>query len=311
MRNEYIYDCDLHGHTNRSDGKDTPKEFIDYASARGVKVVAITDHDIKPPRCVRVNGKDEDVISYGLSKGVKVIKGIEISCDTDVEDVHLICLGCDWDDPFFDWLERFNAKSKVKSYKKLVWLLEKQGIVINWNEILDVNGNIPEEMIQKKMIFEMIAQKGYAENWSEAKKMVKSNLDLAVKREKPDPCWIIQNIHALGGVAILAHPYLITEEVEYKGKRLQREEYIDKLIQGGLDGIEASYTYNKTSYDGKLSKDEIYREIVERYSGKLSIISGGSDYHADGKKGVSNPRRIGECGVSESYFYSNPYLKRL
>ena len=41
------------------------------------------------------------------------------------------------------------------------------------------------------------------------------------------------------------------------------------------------------------------------------MISGGSDYHADGKKGVANPRELGEGGVSFDYFRANPLLSAL
>ena len=36
---------DLHTHTTRSDGTDTPRELINKALSQGVKVLAITDHD--------------------------------------------------------------------------------------------------------------------------------------------------------------------------------------------------------------------------------------------------------------------------
>ena len=36
------YECDLHGHTNRSDGNDSPVEYIRHAVHRGVKILAIT-----------------------------------------------------------------------------------------------------------------------------------------------------------------------------------------------------------------------------------------------------------------------------
>ena len=51
------YECDLHGHTNRSDGNDTPAEFILHAVERGVRIAAITDHDVIPPDTVTIDGK--------------------------------------------------------------------------------------------------------------------------------------------------------------------------------------------------------------------------------------------------------------
>jgi len=51
-------------------------------------------------------------------------------------------------------------------------------------------------------------------------------------------------------------------------------------------------------------------EIRKYAEGRLKIISGGSDYHGDEKKGVRNPRMIGECGVSFEYYkeYIEKYL---
>ena len=69
----------------------------------------------------------------------------------------------------------------------------------------------------------------------------------------------------------------------------------------------ASYTYDKTSYSGKLTKQEIYDDIREYYGDRL-FISGGSDYHADGKKGVKNPREIGDCGITLEEFLANDRL---
>ena len=36
---------DLHSHTACSDGKLSPVEYIDYAVAREIRVLALTDHD--------------------------------------------------------------------------------------------------------------------------------------------------------------------------------------------------------------------------------------------------------------------------
>ena len=44
---EKRYECDLHCHTTRSDGSDTPQELILNAEKAGVKVLAVTDHDVR------------------------------------------------------------------------------------------------------------------------------------------------------------------------------------------------------------------------------------------------------------------------
>lgn len=300
---EKIYECDLHCHTNRSDGNASPEEVIQLAARRKVKVLAITDHDVKPPARITLDGRTQSLKEYGQAQGVLVIPGIEISCDTEVEDVHIIAMGCDWERSFFEELEAGAVQSKVKGYYELVKRLNQKGILIDWEEILYNDGRpIPKEKLQKKKIFEMIAKKGYAPSWQDAKLLVQKEKEFRIMREKPDPFYVIREIHKANGVSILAHPFLIKEPVTKEGRKLSRFEYIDRMVKEGLDGIEACYTYDKTSYGGQLSKAEIEIVIRGRYEGKVKMISGGSDYHADEKKGVKHARMLGECGVTMSYF---------
>lgn len=56
---------------------------------------------------------------------------------------------------------------------------------------------------------------------------------------------------------------------------------------------------------------EIKAEVEQLYTGQGLIISGGSDYHADGKKGVKNPREIGDCGITMEDFMKYEALKHL
>lgn len=303
---------DLHCHTKRSDGNDEPIELIDRARDLGMKVVAITDHDVTPPAEVVRDGTKMDISSYAASQGVKVIRGIEISCDTEVEDVHLVAFGCNWEDEHIGRLSEFIKQSKIKAYQRLTELLCEGGIQVRWEEVLEHNGErLRPEDVQKKHIFELIAQKGYARSWKEAKLLVRDNPALNVKREKPDPLETLDLVHEAGGIGILAHPHLIDETIAVNGRTIGRDEYIDRLVDRGLEGIEVCYPYSKTSYKGKMQDEQIWAEVRRRYAGVVKVLSGGSDYHADEKKGINNPRTLGECGVDEEYFNSNELLTRL
>lgn len=299
------YPCDLHGHTNRSDGNDSPLEFITKAAERGMKVVAITDHDMAPVQTVCDNGRNINLAAFAAKKGIQLLNGIEISCETEIEDVHLVCFGCDWDNLFFHQLEELTIESKKESYHKLVELLALNGIMVSWEELLVNQGKqIKESLVQKKMIFELMAEKGYAASWKDAKIMIKQHSEFSVQRKKPNAADVISEIHKTGGIVILAHPYLVADEVRYQNQLMDRHTFIERLISAGLDGIEASYPYDKTSYGGVMNPQEIYQEVVSRYGNRGLIISGGSDYHADEKKGTINPREIGECGISLEEFKS-------
>lgn len=299
------YPCDLHCHSNRSDGSDLPEEVILHAVERGVKVLALTDHDIRPPKEICIGGNKIDTVGYAFGLGLELVPGIEISCETNIDDVHIVGLMCDWNYGWFQWLEGFTIKSKVDGYKKLVRRLNDSGYPMTWEDILNSQGrSIPEEQIQKKYIFEQMACKGYVKSWKEAKLLVRGISKLNVRREKPAAMEVIERIHAAGGTAILAHPYLINETMKENRRVIDRETFINRLFEIGLDGIEACYTYGKTSYDGPLSQEEIEAEVNAKYRRPGRIISGGSDYHGDGKKGVRNSRDIGECGISLEEFQS-------
>ena len=307
------YPVDLHSHSTRSDGADTPQELIDHAASAGVKVLAITDHDIRPPERITLSsGENADVAEYAARKGISLLRGIEISCETTVEDCHIVCLGCNWGDPFFDRLESSVRESKIAGYQELISRLSKDGIDITWDEVLENGGNpVTEDHVQKKMIFELIARRGFTKDWAQAKLMVRNTPRYEIQRKKPDPAEVIGEVHRIGGIAILAHPYLINEPVCVSSETMSRADYIERLLEAGLDGIEASYPYDKTSYGGNMTPDEIEAKVRERYAGRVRILSGGSDYHNDAKKGVRNPRELGERGITLEYYALNQALQAL
>ena len=285
-----MYPFDLHCHSVRSDGGDTYAELCAVASARGVAAFVVADHDVMPD----LHPMGEDLISFGQKRGAYILPAIEFSCDTNVPDVHVVGIGCDFADASFHEFELEMARSKMGGYKKIVELLAEDGMPITWDDVLHQNGmDIDELALQGKHIFNAIANCGGAEDWSAAKKMIQTTPRYAaIKREKIDPCKAIEMVRSAGGFAILAHPHLIGENP--RGQT--RAQYIERLIDAGLQGIEAAYPYDKTSYRGTSTPLAIEKEIRETYGARL-FISGGSDYHNDAKSGSKNPRMMGEKGV--------------
>lgn len=300
-----VFACDLHTHTVNSDGNDTPAELVANAAARGVRVIAVTDHDVLPPDTVTVSGERIDFAEYALDKGVVALRGIEFSCQTEVEDTHLVGLGCDFGNPAIGELVERIAKSKTMAYVELLKRLKKKGMPIGLDELLSYGKPINIEQLQKKRIFDMMALKGYAHDWKSAKLMVRDDEYLSVKREKPEAADVITSVMSAGGVAVLAHPFLIDEEFVFRGVPTRRRDFIEFLAEKGLAGIEACYPYDKTSCKDKRPNREIWDEIKKTYRERL-FFSGGSDYHNDRKKGTPNPRELGECGISLEEFKKSP-----
>ena len=284
------YPFDMHCHSTRSDGGDTYAELCAVAASRGVRAFAVADHDVTPD----LHPEGEELVAFGKKRGAYILPAIEFSCDTLVPDVHIVGIGCNFDEGSFAEFQTQMAHSKMEGYKKIVRLLAEDGMPICWDDVLHQNGRMIDEMaLQGKHIFNAIAACGGAQDWSTAKKMIQTTPRYAaVKREKIDPRDAIDMILSSGGFAILAHPHLIMS----RPRGMTRAEYIDRLIDAGLEGIEAAYPYDKTSYRGTRTPQEIEKLIRETYTGRL-FISGGSDYHDDAKSGSKNPRQMGEKGL--------------
>lgn len=306
------YPVDLHSHTVLSDGADSIQELIENAVACGVKVLALTDHDILPPAEIHLaGGGSHSVVSWARSRGLCLLCGVEISCETGLEDVHIVGLGCRWNDAEMKNMTLQIAKSKAESYHETVRRLNERGYAFTMEELLGYDGRRTDLLsLQKKRIFDFLAAKGFTADWIEAKLLVRNDPYLSVPREKPSSRRVIEAIHRAGGIAILAHPYLIDAAIIIDGREYSRWDYVESLIEMGLDGIETRYPYGKTTCRDKRSSAEIWAEVEKQARNRI-IISAGSDYHADGKKGTLNPRGLGECGLTMEEFLSVPKFYEL
>ena len=79
--------ADFHTHSTASDGTFTPSENVALAAKRGLKAIAVTDHDT-------VGGVAE-ALAAGKEQGVEVIAGIEFSCAWEGLDIHIVGLDLD------------------------------------------------------------------------------------------------------------------------------------------------------------------------------------------------------------------------
>lgn len=300
------YPCDLHCHTNRSDGSDTPLELITLAAASGLRALAITDHDTPPPLALELpDGSRQEIRAYAAKQGLRLLLGDEFSTNTWVDDVHICGYELDWSHPAFLAEVEAARRSKTEAYQALCERLSARGMPVDWQaDVLlyhDAQGQehqrAPDE-VERKHIFEAIARKGYTESWSAAKLLVRDDPGLNVRRRKIDSIACIELIHQCGGLAVLAHPYLIDETIELPGRPAHsRAAYIEGLLEAGLDGVEASYTYDKTTYKGNLTPEAIEAEVRQAYTGRVRFLSGGSDYHGKQKKGSGLTRHLGERGL--------------
>ncbi|MFI3213010.1 MAG: PHP domain-containing protein [Eubacteriales bacterium] len=75
---------DLHMHSTASDGTATPQQIIEQAKAKGLSVIAITDHHTAK--------NIDETKRIGLEHGIHVISGIEFRTEYGEKSVHIIGL---------------------------------------------------------------------------------------------------------------------------------------------------------------------------------------------------------------------------
>jgi hypothetical protein len=79
--------ADLHLHSDHSDGRLAPRALVDYAAARGVGLLALTDHDT-------TSGIAEAGAACAAA-GLRFATGVEVSCGWRAQAIHVIGLGLD------------------------------------------------------------------------------------------------------------------------------------------------------------------------------------------------------------------------
>ena len=85
---------DLHTHTTASDGSFTPSELVREAVRRGVRVLAVTDHD-------STEGLAEAMTEATRHPPLLIVPGIEINCDVEGAEIHVLGYCMEWTAPWF------------------------------------------------------------------------------------------------------------------------------------------------------------------------------------------------------------------
>ena len=74
---------DLHSHTTISDGVLSPEELVDHAAHKGVRFLAITDHDT-------TGGLARAFERGKRHPSLTIIPGVELSADVPEGEVHIL-----------------------------------------------------------------------------------------------------------------------------------------------------------------------------------------------------------------------------
>ena len=265
---------DLHLHTTRSDGTMSPSEVVQYASYKGLRAIAITDHDT-------VCGNEEAILE-GRRLGVEVIPGVELSILFHPGEFHLLGYFVDYRNREFHSSLSLLRERRRQRNPQIITKLADIGIYLNIHEIERI---APNENVGRPHIAEAMVKAGYVSCAQEAfDRYLKKDGPAYVPKEFLTPTEGIALIKRYGGIPVLAHPHTLELNTMEKFTR-----FVGLLRDAGLEGIEIWYSGNSPR------KVAIYRELADRYG---LCVTGGSDFHGNVKPGVELGTGRGQMKLS-------------
>ena len=255
---------DLHLHSNRSDGSESPAVVMRAAKNAGLDVVALTDHDT-------TDGWDE-ARSACSELGMSFVPGIEFSASHNGSIVHLLGYLVNPRHPEFAAACERTRDDRVWRFEKMVDNLHQDfgGMTKEFAYSFHVEG----ATLGRPTIARALIDLGIVSTVSEAfdDLLSSSNERYYAGHYAPTLEDAIVLVTAAGGVPVLAHPWTSTRTtlVTEADSDEQVETRFAALAEIGLAGLEVHHEEN-TAYG---------RERLAAIAAHLDlIVTGSSDYH--------------------------------
>ena len=245
---------DLHLHSRVSDGTLTPTELVELAAARGVQLLALTDHDC-------LDGLAEARIA-AQTAGIRFVAGVEISATWEHRTLHIVGLNIDPKNGSLcsglAHLQTIRSDRAMEIGRRL----EARGIHGACAGAQQLAGN---DIVTRTHFAQWLCDNGHAESMQQA-------FQRFLARGKPGHVpvtWAsleesIGWIHSAGGKAVLAHP------LRYDMTRSWLMRALEAFKQAGGDAMEVIC--------GRDNRDDI--ATATHYAARFGLAASvGSDFH--------------------------------
>mgnify|MGYP001800021766 CR=1 FL=1 len=238
---------ELHCHTTFSDGTLTPRQLVERAVVKGVKALAITDHDT-------ISGWSE-ACTAAQPHGLEIVPGIELSTVYNGRSMHI--LGFYPDPKKLETPLNERTQGRHRRAQKMAHKLAELGFPI---ELPPMSGAMAPG---RPHIASALLAAGHVTSQQEAYQRFIGDYGPAyVAYEKFTAQEGIALLRNCGAVPVWAHPYL------FRGGIV--EEVLPELVNAGLMGIEVYHPQHS------VSEERVLEELCEQYN---LLMTGGSDYH--------------------------------
>lgn len=215
-----------------------------------VEVISITDHDN--------TGAIDEAQEKAGAIGIELIPGIEFSTNFLEAEVHILSYFFNHrDSRITEYIKSFREK-RIKRLDEMIVKLNSYGYKMTIDELIEDNPGIIT--LGRPHLANLLVKKGYVKNYYEAFTRFIGDYKICfVRKPNPPAEEVLELIRETNGIAIIAHP----------GASFSME-FIDKLINLGIDGIE---TVHPSHALGKIKK-------LEKFAKEKNLLAtGGSDFH--------------------------------
>lgn len=302
---------DLHSHSNASDGDLSPSELVEAAHKKGIKALALTDHDT-------IAGLEEAKTAAEKS-GLRFIPGVELEINPEAPDFfvpdlvingefHLLGLGIQSITKDLTDTLTYLEEERDKRNHLILEKMKEAGINAEYAEIEAFahggagrkEGALPPEgkIIVARPHFGafLISRKIVRTQQQAFNRYLGKGRPFYVPKKGLSFATAASLIHESGGIAVLAHPMSL-----YLGWS-KLSGLFARLKELGLDGIEAWHPTARVQDCKRL-------EELARLSNLH--VTAGSDFH-----GSARPERrlgvtAGDRAIEDSFLEAIPELARL
>jgi predicted metal-dependent phosphoesterase TrpH len=251
---------DLHTHSDRSDGTESPTLLVRRAHEQGIDVLGLTDHDT-------TEGWD-DAAREAARTGVRLVRGIEVSCTFTGSGVHLLAYLPDpTHPPLAAELQRV-LDGRSSRLPAILERLRALGIDIDVHDVRAVAGETAA--MGRPHVADALVALGVVADRNEAfDRYLGPQGPGYVHRYAADLETMIGTVADAGGVTVVAHPWASRHDHSALDERGFR-----RLRDAGLSGVEVDHE----------DHDAATRAELRALAGRLDlVVTGASDYHGTGK----------------------------
>ena len=241
---------DLHMHSTFSDGRYTPTQLVEVAAAKGIAVLALTDHD-------SWNGVAEAQAAAARLGNIRVLTGVELGTQCENDSVHIlgyhVNMSC----------EPLHAKMAEMRHGRELRLSRMLAKLDGLGYHIEVEACDPKNRaVGRPHVAKALVAAGYFNTVQEVfDALLHRGGPAYVPQPKLAPEEAVQLIHEAGGIAVLAHPSELSDGT-----------LPERLLRAvPFDGVEVYHP----SADKKAQAK--WLQLAQELQ---LLVGGGSDFHA-------------------------------